>query len=549
MEHDPTQRRREVRLDAAIAALVAAVSLAVHLGSLGFYSDDWDLLGSFALAPDQSLPGFYRTMYAEPQVRMRPGQVLYLSLLYRVFGTTPLGYHLANAVVLIAAAALLVLVLRDLGVPRAIAVSAGVLYPVLPHYSTARVWYSAFQAPLSMVAYLFSLYAALRSLHSAAWRTWAWRIASLAALVASALAYEVALPLFFLNPLLVWARQRRLASRAAAPPSQRGLLLFLAATVAAALSVAAFKALTSTRLSHASKPGYLASLIHQISHINAAVYGIAAPRTLWIALHNSAEPASIALAAGLGILVAGYLYRVLAREPLPSLRQSVQLAIAGAAVVLLGHVVFITTRVSFSPTGPNNRTAVAAAAGVALGWSAAAALAAVLLPRRWRAPTFAGVVGAGVCGAFLVTMSLEKFWVIAYEQERQLLAGIRQSFPTLPRETTLLLDGFCPYVGPAIVFEAPWDLKGALWVVYQDSTLRADVVSPNLRVEPDGIVTRIYGEDSKYPYRGLVVFNARTRSTYPIADAAGARAYFAEHNPDLSNGCPPGRPGHGVQVF
>lgn len=549
MEADPTQRRRDVRLDAAIAALVAAVSLAVHLGSLGFYSDDWDLLGSFALAPNQSLLGFYRTMYAEPQVRMRPGQVLYLSLLYRVFGTTPLGYHLVNAAVLIGAAVLLVLVLRNLGVPRAIAVSAGALYAVLPHYSTARVWYSAFQAPLSIAAYLFSLYAALRSLHSAAWRTWAWRIASLAALAASTLAYEVALPLFFLNPLLVWLRHRRLVSRSALPPSQPGLLLFLAAMIAGALSAGGFKALTSTRLSHASQPGYLAGLIHQIAHINLAVYGIAAPRTLWVALHTGAEPAAIALAAGVGILVAGYLHRLLAREPLPSPAQAFQLAIAGAAVVLLGHAVFITTSVSFSPTGANNRTAVAAAVGVALGWTAATALATAVLPRPWRAPAFAGVLGVVVCGAFLVTMSLERFWVIAYQQERQLLARMQRSFPTLPPETTLLLDGFCPYVGPAIVFEAPWDLKGALWAVYRDGTLRADVVSPNLRVEPDGIVTRIYGEDSRYPYRGLIVYNARTRSTYHIADAAGARAYFAEHNPDLSNGCPPGRPGHGVPVF
>jgi len=539
----------DFRRDAAVTAFVAAVSLAVHLGSLGFYSDDWDLLGSFAFTPDQSLSGFYRAMYAQPQVQMRPGQVLYLSLLYRVFGATPLGYHVVNAAVLVAAAVLLVLVLRRLGVSRAVAVPAGALYSVLPHYSTARVWYSAFQAPLSMAAYLFSLYAALRSLESHARQVWAWRLASLAAVVASGLSYEVALPLFFINPLLVWARQRRLASRASGPEHQPGSLVFLGLMVAAAVAVAGFKVLTSTRLSHGSQPGYLASLIHQIAHINLNVYGVGAPRTLWIALHASAEPISIALAVGLGILVAGYLLRVLAREPLPSPGQSVRLMIAGVVVILLGHAVFVTTRVSFSPTGPNNRTAVAAAAGVALAWVAAAALIAALLPRRWRAPAFAGAIGAAICGAFLVTMVLERFWVIAYEQERQLLARVQQSLPTLPQHTTLLLDGFCPYVGPAIVFEAPWDLKGALWVLYRDTTVRADVVSPNLRVEPDAIVTRIYGEDSKYPYRGLIVFNARAGSTYPIPDAETARAYLANHNPDLSNGCPAGRPGHGVRVF
>jgi hypothetical protein len=527
---------------------VAAVSFAVHLTSLGFYSDDWDLLGSFALTSDQSLLGFYRSMYAQPQVQMRPGQVLYLSLLYRLFGDSPLGYHVVNAAVLIAAAVLLVLVLERLGVPRAVAVSTGALYSVLPHYSTARVWYSAFQAPLSMAAFLLSLYAALRSLESRR-RAWAWRLASLVGLVVSGLSYEVALPLFFVCPLVVWARQRRLASGSQASLNQAGSVLFLGLMVAAAVGVAGFKVLTSTRLSHGSQPGYLASLAHQIAHINLIVYGAAVPRTLWVALHASADPVAIVLAVGVGTLVAGYVLRVLAREPLPAPGQSIQLMIAGGVVILLGHAVFVTTRVSFSPTGPNNRTAVAAAAGVALAGVAAVSLIAALLPSRWRARAFSAAVGAGVCAAFLITMSLERFWVTAYAQERQILDRVRQSLPTLAPKTTLLLDGFCPYVGPAIVFEAPWDLKGALWVRYRDTTIRADVVSPNLRVEPDAIVTRIYGEDSRYPYQGLIVFNARLGSTYPLADAESARAYLAQHNPDLSSGCPPGRPGHGVQVF
>jgi len=450
--------------------------------------------------------------------------------------------------VLIGAAVLLLLVLERLGVPRALAVATAMLYSVLPHYSTARVWYSAFQAPLSMAAFLSSLYAALRSLESGR-GAWGWRLASLAGLVVSTLSYEVALPLFFVWPLVLWARQRRLAARSQAPSSPAGSLLFLGLMVGAAVGVAGFKALTSTRLSHGSQPGYLSGLAHQIAHINLVVYGAAAPRTLWVALHTGAEPVSVALAAASGILVAAYLLRVLAGEALPAARQSVQLLIAGGIVILLGHVVFVTTSVSFSATGPNNRTAVAAAAGVALAGVAAIALAAALLPSRWRARAFSGAVGVGVCAAFLITMTLEKFWVTAYAKERDILAGVEQTLPTLAPTTTLLLDGFCPYVGPAIVFEAPWDLKGALWVLYRDTTIRADVVTPNLRVEPDAIVTRIYGEDTRYPYQGLIVYDARARSTHPLADAATARAYFAQHNPDLSSGCPPGRPGHGVQVF
>jgi hypothetical protein len=99
------------------------------------------------------------------------------------------------------------------------------------------------------------------------------------------------------------------------------------------------------------------------------------------------------------------------------------------------------------------------------------------------------------------------------------------------------------------VFESSWDLQGALRLFYRDSTLRADVVSPDLRVEQDGLHTVIYGEDSKYPYERLIVFNEPDRAAYPIPDEVTARSYFAQHSDVRDGGCPPGRAGHGVQVF
>ena len=163
----------------------------------------------------------------------------------------------------------------------------------------------------------------------------------------------------------------------------------------------------------------------------------------------------------------------------------------------------------------------------------------------------AGATGApapaAVAAATLRPAAKRSF--ITWTALAMMITGSVASLRSAPTMAVFGLASVFLYVGPAIVFEAPWDLKGALWVRYRDTTIRADVVSPNLRVEPDAIVTRIYGEDSRYPYQGLIVFNARLGSTYPLADAESARAYLAQHNPDLSSGCPPGRPGHGVQVF
>jgi hypothetical protein len=75
------------------------------------------------------------------------------------------------------------------------------------------------------------------------------------------------------------------------------------------------------------------------------------------------------------------------------------------------------------------------------------------------------------------------------------------------------------------------------------------VVSPDLRVKPDGLHTMIYGEESCYPYERLIIFDARRMASFKIADEAAARAYFERVNSDQRNACPPGRAGHGVQIF
>jgi hypothetical protein len=541
--------QRPPRTDVAVVALLAAASLLIHVGRLGFYSDDWDLLGSFALVPDQSAGGYFRALYAMPQVRMRPIQALYQALMYAAFGLHPLGYHLVNALVLLAGVLLLLLVLQELGVHRAIAVAVAILYAMLPHYTTARVWYAASQAPLSMALFLLSIYAALRAARGAVRHPWAWRVVSVASLVVSGLAYEVTLPLALVAPLLVWVHARRRSGSAGAPPGPlagAGLPLLL---VLAAGAVGAFKFFTSTRLAHTAQRGYLRGLLGQIAHIHLRVYGVAAPKTAWVALHRAPGTGSIVAACAIAGVAYLYLRRLVRADPLPAPGRLAGLVAAGGIVVLLGYAVFVTTRVSFSATGPSNRVAMAAAIGSALASVAAMGLVAVGVGGRRQAEVFAALAGASMAGALIISSALIEDWVRAYRREGEVLAAVERRFPRLAPGTSLLLDGVCPYIGPAIVFESPWDLRGALWVRYRDPSLRADVVTPNLTVGDDGIHTLLYGDEAIYPYERLVIFNYRTGSALPIPNADAARRYFAEDNPDRTNGCPPGRAGHGVRVF
>jgi hypothetical protein len=111
---------------------------------------------------------------------------------------------------------------------------------------------------------------------------------------------------------------------------------------------------------------------------------------------------------------------------------------------------------------------------------------------------------------------------------------------------TLLIDGACPYDGPGIVFEAPWDITGALRVRFNDPKLRANIATPNLEVKGDGIHTSIYGEETLLSYGpGLRALDLDTGSIAILADQTAAEEFFHSR----PRRCPPAEPGVGVPIL
>jgi hypothetical protein len=220
-------------------------------------------------------------------------------------------------------------------------------------------------------------------------------------------------------------------------------------------------------------------------------------------------------------------------------------------VFLLGYAIFLTNyNVLFTPSGTGNRTAIAAAIGIAFTWVGGIEwLSSWISSPKLRKSIFAILVSLLGVSGFLVVNTLSSYWVDAYRKEKAILAEIRKQFPTLPAGSGLILDGICPYEGPAIVFESSWDLAGALMVIYQDTTLEADVVTPVLQVREDGLYTRLYDTEHRYPYDKLSLYNYAQKKIFKIRNSEDARRYFQENNPDLNTDCPVGHEGHGVPVF
>lgn len=550
-EHEVHGRRR----DALFLGSVVLLSTVLYVGTLGFYSDDWPFLANLHLSPDQSLPGLFQEIYRAPGHRMRPVMFFLMSAAYRLFGLDPLGYHLTNALLLAASALLLHKVLGELSRSRRMILAVPLVFLLLPHYATNRFWLAAFATNVSMALYFLSLLFWLRMARAGPRSVWGWLALSLLALLGSTLAYEVFLPLFLLHPVLLEIRRRRSTGSVLRPLHFRigtGLLL------AALGAVGIFKALTTIRQAHTSFEGQAAWFVRLIARAVAVDYGelgVGLPAVVWKIFRRDPDPAVCAVSLVIGGLVFFYLDRAARRSDtdLPGRRASIFWILCGIVVFFGGYAIFLLTRnAEISTTGIVNRVSTAATLGVALSLAGGAALIGSFIPSaRWRDRLFAFLIASLCAGGTLTINTLAPFWEDAYEEELAILSEIRQRFPTLPPETTLLLDGVCPYRGPAIVFESNWDLASLLRLSYRDWSLRADVVTPNLTVTEEGISTSLYHGSIKalYPYDGLFVYHRVRKTSHPLPDAEAARAYFAKLNPGRDSGCPRGREGHGVPVF
>ena len=548
---------RSRNADLIMLAVAGSITTASYTPRLGFYSDDWAFLARYVLSPDQSIAGLFNASYSAHHA-MRPVQLWLGAALYSLFGLNPLGSHLFNASLIIVNPLLVYAIARELGVTRLIGFSIALVYLALPSYSTDRFWFVAFAITLSMTTCLISIFAALKWVTREGWRQVAWGTLSIAAAIVSGLSYEVALPVLAAVPLLMaWHSRKRFAS---AP-------LWRSATAAALMlvvvvSVAAFKAQTTVRLGATSGLG--AQMLDIVRHavrtdVRAGAYGLnigealrvhAGENALWLAPRAMVVLREMPWSEKVlsGVLVVGVFVYALAlarRQDWPRLRQWFLTILGGLTVFSLGYAIFLTNyNVQFTAAGIANRSAIVAALGAAMivvGVAGVISSAAV----RAAAYVFASIVAVCVTCGVVMTHAIAAYWIAAYAEEQRIVSAIERQLPRPPQGATLLLDGVCPYLGPAIVFESNWDLAGALQIRYRDPTIKADVVTPRLAVEDRGVTTSIYGQTTVYPYSTtLLVVSDGPGMVYGLPDASSARRYFGMNREDP--GCPPGQEGIGV---
>lgn len=543
--------------DCIFLSLVLILSLILYIRGLGFYSDDWAFLSILLHSGADSLSDLFRVMYNDQIVGQRPLQAFQLAWMYWMFAADPLGYHLTNSAVFIVTVLLFYLTLRELRLPRLVVLTVPLVYGLLPHYSTDRFWVAAFQTNMSMALYFASLYADLRAVRTERLRRWSWKLLSLTCLLGSSLAYEVAIPLFLLNAAVVWLYAKGSHTSESSDWRERvsGAVLVGSNLVILLLAIC-YRAATTTRAG-GFKSDYASHILYVIKQTVIVDYvslGIALPYVTAKVFIYHTDPAMVILGAVLGAAVFAYLYRVAgqAENGIQELRVWLTVLVLSLVVHFLGYAIFFSTsNFMVHKTGIANRITIAAAVGVAMTFAGGAGLVSALMPSAWlRRIVFPSVITLLCLCGFLIINATANFWAAAYTEERLVLADIRANITTLPAGSTLILDGVCPYIGPGIVFESHWDLAGALQIIYNEPKLRADVVTPKMKVGEDRLTTSMYGTTIDYQYgNNLLLYDFRHKVVHKLVDAETTRRFFESRKSDSNYDCPKGREGEGVAPF
>jgi hypothetical protein len=542
-----TDRRSNPRLSAAlVVAAVAAIPAAFYVAGLGFYLDDHFFLGTMSTSHDRSVPGLFDALAKEDsKAWLRPGMYLGLAILFRLFGTNPLPYHLFVAALVPFSAVLLYFVLNRLRAPGFLAVGVPIVFAAAPHYSTDRFWLASYPAPASVALALAGIYALLSACEVRGRRLTVWLVAGGAAIVLSVLLYEVAVPLLIVVVIFLWYRGRIGFGSARITALSSSLVL---------AGVLVYKGIAATTLTTGSsyQLGYQTSVAHHIGYlvsgtvkVNFGTYGLALPYVVWWIFAHRPTWSAVAASLLVGTVVLAYL-RHNRELDLRDLRRNGKriwrlLAVAGVALIAIGYASFLVSdEIYFTSAGIDNRVNIVAAIGVAM-LALALVLRAIqwLPPRRQRSGFAVGLALLAVTGT-LITSTLADYWVAASTRQREVVTKLTDALPAKLTNATVVLDGVCPEIGPGVVFAAPYDLAEVLRIRYHDPTIRATVRTTVVAADPRGLViyTVLFGRTTPhfYPFQPrLLVYDWLRGSTVVLRDAAAARRYLTR-TPRLS--CP-----------
>ena len=550
--------------DILFLLIVISLSRILFVFQIGFYSDDWSFLEMLFFDKINIWDNY------------RPGYLITWKFLYAFFGFSPEGYHFVNTFIFYFNAILLYLILKKLRLPHIFVISIPLLFILLPHYSTFHFWPSVIPNHFCLVMCLGSLLLDLKSLESPFPKFLIWKFISVIAIIVSVLTYELFLAFFYFNLIVTYYYFRKLKSdpiekKEISKKKLIWLLLVNFISLKIALVYKMFFTVTSVRMmgSDTSFFDHLSGLlantfrldygdydygfnIVQSFKTNFIEYGIELPTKLIHIYNNYPSLPIFFIGLFLTLLIFGYLFFIVKKYDFVifKLKSFVIMILLGLIIFFWGYSIFLTNySIAFSTTGVANRVTIGVAIGIAIIYIGLITSISTLIKNiKFRNIFFSSLVTFTCVSGFIITNTIADFWKDAYIFQNETMVEIKNKLPELPENTNLIIDGICPYNGPAIIFECSWDMGGALRIAYSDTTIQGDVVAPDLQVTDEGIVTSIYETDYFYPYN-ILIYNFNEKDVFNISNKDEAIEYFESVNSNFYNNCSESHETHGEKIF
>ena len=458
---DSDRAGRTIRLRELAACLVALIALtaaaflpyALHGG---FFSDDWATASDVHVAPGTGYIGAVHQISKE--LGARPLLAVVLPLPHVLLGESPRAQVLFGLLLGIVTCLCFFAVLRVLGLAPGHATVIACLALLFPWSDSVRLWPSASVNTAAVALFFLGVVAALTSFDVNGWRQEALGLVGTCLFLASVLTYEVA----GLAACLVGALYLRRA------PIGRALRRW-ATDVVVVLAGLAWSAHATRSVRHVASPSQVLSDVP--TFVRQGMSLLAASLLAFPGADVTVAKACALLVVAGVVAVAG---RRIVHSGDPAIRRWLTVVAVSAVAVGAAYAMLLGSFLYPFDRGIDNRGNIFAAfayAGLVYGLVAVAAT----LARPGFTTALGVTVVALVVAGYLVRLQRDgDDWSRAHTEQHQVLAAIDRQLPSLPVGTTLVAIGFPGETAPGVpVFDATWDLQGALRLQHRDPKLSA----------------------------------------------------------------------------
>lgn len=494
--------------------LLEALVFGPFVSKIGFYLDDWVMVSLLRGGPQDIAGAFANYFFNDPKVIIRPVEVLHFGLLYFIFGTKPLGYHLVNAFFEICVCVLLYMALKRFTGSRFLSFASTAAFILYPIRDSTHYWILCSSVSLSLGLYLGSLILSLKGLQEK--KPGLYNAAALPFAI-GLFNYEVFMPFACVSALCVFLMSLRTANLSS---SLRQAVYCFVPLFVSALALFGYQRFIVPQLGI----GFLHHLAidpGQILHVISAGVGTS---NIFSAMPFFREQISVLLlnpltswnVFSLALILTGTalatFFLLITEASQVKLRTMAEIAIVGVAAIVTSLAIFGLNN-QYEPTLLTlvNRIFTGASLGWSFIFSASILVLASLLFHKINNKlvlksvgiTLAGLMAFGAVYFTLVNWQLASSWVVSQRAQQDVIYLVKNLRGKVKASDSIILTDFPRYVMWSPIFDGTWDFQSMVRIVLNEPTMRAGVVSDRLVIGKDDI------KDISVGY---------TCATYPIKD-------------------------------